>query len=159
MGGFPVLLTGTCTNFTKRRALRMIGRRKAEALALLTVVAALAALAALAAPGALSLRSAVVLSPVTERQTMPEYKGAKLFQGVPLLDLSAPQALAESGKGVGDRSAGAEPASGAKPWQPCTIGVYCPPAGWASIWHRLVSRMQKEMSTDTMEIANLKNQV
>jgi hypothetical protein len=40
------------------------------------------------------------------------------YQGVPLLDLSAPQALAESGKGVGDRSAGAEPASGAKPGAP-----------------------------------------
>jgi hypothetical protein len=136
----------------------MVGRHKAEALALLTAVAALASLSALSSPS-LSLPSTVVLSPVTDRQTMPEYEGAKLYKGVPLLDLSAPQALAGSGKGGGDRSAGAEPASGATPWQPCTIGVYCPPAGWASIWHRLVSRMQKEMSTDTMEIANLKNQV
>lgn len=41
----------------------------------------------------------------------------------------------------------------------CAIGVYCPPAGWASVWQSLVTKMQKEMSTDTMEIANLKNQV
>jgi len=48
---------------------RMAGRRKAEALALLTAVAALAALAALAAPGAMSLRSVVVLSPVPDARS------------------------------------------------------------------------------------------
>jgi hypothetical protein len=42
---------------------------------------------------------------------------------------------------------------------PCTIGAYCPPAGWAATWNTLVSKMAKELSTDTMEIANLKTQV
>ena len=127
--------------------------RRAGALAVLAALAALAALTALAAP-----RSAVVLSPVTDKESMPEYAGATLFKGVPLLDLRArAPAPAEGGAGGGDSGAGVGQAGGQAPR--CLIGVYCPPEGWASVWHRLVSRMQKEMSTDTMEIANLKNQV
>jgi len=58
-----------------------------------------------------------------------------------------------------DNELGTNPARGVPIASKCMIGVYCPPAGWASIWQSLVSKMQKEMSTDTMEIANLKNQV
>lgn len=118
----------------------------------LAIVAALAALAMVivVSKSLPSSQSAVSLSPVTEKQKMPEYDGATLYKGVPILNLQAPTPPGTPAD-EGNYGAAGSP--------PCTIGVYCPPAGWASIWQNLVSRMQKEMSTDTMEIANLKNQV
>jgi len=85
-------------------------------------------------------------------EKMSEYDGAALFKGVPILDLS----------GGLDRNIQAksnQEETGAIAGTGCLMGVYCPPAGWASTWQTIVSKMQKEMSTDTMEIANLKNQV
>jgi len=105
----------------------------------------------------------VIPEPVLTGQTMPEYEGATLHNGVPVLDLSG--RLDRSVRAKSENTDGtAPPCNGltcppAPAGQGCLIGAYCPPAGWASTWQTIVSKMQKAMSTDTMEIANLKNQV